>query len=145
MLTQDVQWRIFSDTRMAFQLKYPQTTPQGHPVRIKEVSVGGGIRVHFVSENSQELYFEVTWYSNLSPAEGYGRLKEEVEKRFEEVNVSELKESRLGSLPAFAFSFSWREGERAVVFVPKGRMAYRILYDPRSPLNSQMLSTVELL
>ncbi|HEX6385487.1 MAG TPA: hypothetical protein VF177_12525 [Anaerolineae bacterium] len=145
MLTQNMRRRTFSDTRLSFRLKYPETTPQGHAVKIKEASVRGGIKAHFVSEDSQELYFEVIWYPGLAPEEGYERLKEDVEKRFEELDDSELQESRLGSLPVFAFSFSWPERERTVIFIPRRQAMYRILYDPRSPLNLHTLSTVELL
>jgi hypothetical protein len=137
-------WRVFSDPRFHLQFRYPETTSQGHAIDVKETTPGGAIRVHLTSRGSQEVYFEVTQYPNLSVKDGYEQLKQEVEKRFN-ANVSALTETSFVGLPASELSFEWNEGKRAVIFVIKDGTTYRILCAPSSKTNLQIRSTIEFL
>ena len=49
------------------------------------------------------------------------------------------------SLPAYEYTFGWDQGERTVILVARGGAAYSILYNSRSPVNLQILSTVNWL
>ena len=136
-------WQLFKDSRFSLQFRYPPNTPQGYSVDKSESQQDDALRVHFISRDSQELYFEVTKYSALLARIEYQQHKAELEKRFSELVITESKEISWKSLPAYEYSFEWSKGTRSVILFERNGATYRILYDPRSPLNNQMLSTFE--
>ena len=135
-------WQLFADPRFELRFRYPLTTPGGHSVEKIEGQRDDTVRVHLVSQGSQELYFEVMKFLDLSPEEEYQRHKADLVQRFEALTITALDETRLGGLPAYRYALTWPDRERAVILVHKGRATYRIIYDPRSALNAQVLSTV---
>jgi hypothetical protein len=143
ILTSMQNWQLFDDKRFALQFKYPSKTPQGSLIDRTEGQHDETIRVHFISRDSEELYFEVTKYHGLPPREEYRRHKEELKKRFTELSITDIQEINWKSLPAYEYSFDGPPGRRSVTMFEKNEVTYRILYDPRSPLNLQVLSTVE--
>ena len=138
-------WQLFTDPRFELRFHYPATTPQGHSVEKTEDQHDDVLRVHLVSRDSQELYFEVVEYPNLLPREEYEQHRAYLEQRFDDLAITELQETSLALLPAYAYSFKWDQGERAVLLIPKDQATYRVIYDPRSPLNAQVLSTTEFI
>ena len=132
----------FSFPETTFQFIYPETTPKGSPVTVKETHRDNVSRIYLTSRDSLELYFEVTRYNDLTAREGYQQLKEEVEERFAECEVTELQKTRLNGSPAYVFSFQWPFNQRKVYFLEKGSETYRILYDPSLRLNEQILATI---
>lgn len=136
-------WQHFVDTRFALGFRYPPTTPQGHPVEKTESQKDDVVRVHFTSKNSQELYFEVTKYFGLPAQVEYQQHKKSLEERTEEFVVSDLKEILWMSQPAYEYSIKWDNSARAVILLETDQATYRILYDPYSPLNIQILSTLQ--
>lgn len=136
-------WREFKDSRFALLFKYPGETHQGNSVEKTESRQDEVVRVHFVARDSQEVYFEVTKYGAVPARVEYQQHKQNLEKRFEPFTITELKEIVWKSLPAHEYSFEWNGGARSVLLVERGDGTYRILYDPRSPVNLQVLSTVE--
>ena len=93
------------------------------------------------------MYFEVVYYPNLLAQEEYQQHKQYLEKRFElgDFTITGLNETRLGLHPAYEYAFKWGQKERAVILVQKDHAMYRIIYDPYSPLNLQVLSTIEFM
>ena len=138
-------WQLFTDRRFELTFHYPATTPRGHAVEKTEGQQDDVLRVHLVSRDSQELYFEVVKYPNLLPREEYEQHRAYLEQRFDDLAITELKETSLASQLAYAYSFKWGNGERAVLLIHKDRATYRIIYDPHSPLNPQLLSTIEFI
>ena len=136
-------WQHFVYPGFALGFRYPQTTPQGHIVEKVESQGDEAIRVQFISKDSRELYFELTKYIDLSPQAEYQRHKESLEKRPDRFIVSELKEIRWLSQPAYEYSLKWKQGTRTVRLIEADNVTYRILYDPYSPLTVQVLSTVQ--
>ena len=132
-------WQTFSYSKFALQFQYPETTPTGHPVEIDD------IRVHFRSKDSPELYFEVSRHLHHSAQEVYEREKAFVEKQLAESVVRALLPITIAGQLAFEFSFQWAGGERTVLLIEKQEALYRVIYDPRSPLNLEVLSTLEIL
>jgi len=59
------------------------------------------------------------------------------------MDITELRATTLGSLPAYIYSFQWPEKERAVILIEWESSTYRIIYDPGSPLNEQIIATIE--
>lgn len=143
MLTRMQDWQLPKDSRFALQFRFPPTTSQGYPVDKTESQHDEGVRVHFFSRDSQELYFEVTRYYALRAQVEYEPHKVDLEKRLDEIRITDLEQITWKSLPAYEYSFVWNQGARSVLFVQRNGSTYRILYDPRSLLNIQVLSTLE--
>ncbi len=136
-------WQQFKDARFALQFKYPEVTLHGLVINKAENQQKNSVRVHFASQDSAELYFEVTKYEGLSAKEEYQRHSAVLTAIFDDVVITVLKEIRTASRRAHEYSFEWTEGIRSVILVEIAGTTYRILYDPRSPLNLQILSTLE--
>lgn len=136
-------WQHFSDPRFELGFQYPPTTPQGHIVERAESPEAAAIRIHFKSKDSRELYFEITKHSNLPAPVEHEQHKESLVKRPGGFVVSDLKEIRWMSQPAYEYSLKWHMGARVVILIEVDKSTYRILYDPYSPLNVQILSTVQ--
>src|SRR5262245_57067768 len=101
-------WQHFVYPGFALGFRYPQITSQGHIVEKVETQDEGRIRVHFTSKESHELYFEITKYIDLLPAQvEYQNHKKYLENRSDEYMVSELKEIRWMSQTAYEYSIHW--------------------------------------
>lgn len=127
------------------EFTYPDPTPEGHSVERKDDDRSDAQRVHLSSPSSGELYFEASRFVGLTPQQEYGRHRPYLEQRFGEGSVTELSEATLSERPAFRYGFEWSEAERAVLLLPVADDTYRFLYDPRSPLNEEILATVTVL
>jgi hypothetical protein len=138
------RWVLFSDPNFQLRFSYPAPTPQGHPVEKLEDRRDDAVRVHLSSEGSQELYFEVVRFRDLAPQAEYERHKVALGQRSDGVTITELSETRLNSLPAYTYSFKWPHRQRAAILIPKDQDTYRVIYDPLSPLNADILSSVAL-
>lgn len=129
-----MDWQRVALGRIEFS--YPDPTPKGHPVERKEDDRGDVQRIHLSSPESGELYFEASRFVGLTPEDEYARHRPYLEQRFGEGAVSALAGDR--------YSFRWSDGERAVSLRRVGDETYRFIYDPRSPLNEEILLTVAL-
>jgi hypothetical protein len=141
-------WQRFTRPGFRVEFGYPAVTPQGHAAeRVEEQAVdhrGDIERVHISSREGGELYVEVVRFRDLAPQDEYLKHRAYLERRFGADAVTELTETSLVGRPAWAYGFRWDEGERAVVSLQVGSDTYRLLYDPRSELNDQVLATVEV-
>ncbi|MFL6029211.1 MAG: hypothetical protein ACJ74D_04165 [Gaiellaceae bacterium] len=105
--------------------------------------------VHVHSADRQELYFEVARFRGLTPQQEYARHRPYLEQRFGPGAVTELTATNLGNTPAWTYSFNWDEEgsamERTAVLLQLGPDTCRIIRDPRSVLNDEVLASVVLL
>ena len=85
----------------------------------------------------------MTRYEALSAQAEYQHHKQELEQRFADLTLTDLNATRLGLRRAQSCSFKWSDGERQVLLVEVDASTYRILYNPRSPLNQQIRATLE--
>lgn len=136
-------WLHFSDPRFALGFQYPEITHQGHFVERTESEEKDIVRVHFRSKDSREVYFEITKYQNLSAQLEYQRDKENLEKLPEGFVVAALREIRWMSQPTYEYSIKWSQVARVARLIEDESTTYRILYDPYSPLNVRILSTLQ--
>ena len=136
-------WQHFVYPGFALGFRYPEITPQGHIAEKAETQDEERIRIHFTSKESHELYFEITKYVDLPAQAEYQDHKEYLENMPDEYVVSDLKEIRRMSQPDYEYSIKWREGARIVMLIETDDATYRVLYDPNSPLNVQVLSTIQ--
>jgi hypothetical protein len=81
----------------------------------------------------------------LSAEEEYQRHREVLPKQFHPLSITDLKDTICASLPAYEYTFEWSEGTRTVILIKRENATYRILINPRSLVNLQILSTVEWL
>lgn len=136
-------WDLFASDEFALQFKHPIVTGQGKPVDRIESQTESMHRVHFITRGSRELYFEVTKYPALPAQLEYRQHRQNLENRFGEFSISDLKEITWKTLSAYEYTFEWDTGIRTVFLVERKDGTYRILFDPRSPLSLQVLSTLE--
>ena len=67
-----------------------------------------------------------------------------LEQRFGADSITALTETSLLERPAWAYAFRWDEGERSVLLLQVARDTYRIIYDPRSKLNTHVIATLTI-
>ena len=114
-------WQQFGDPRFALRFRYPETTPGGHVVDRLEEERDGVLRVHLISRDSPEVYFEVRRYSNLAPSDEYTRHTADLSQRFARDNfaVTGLQATELAGRPALSYTFQWDQKTRVVVLAPE--------------------------
>lgn len=139
-------WQTFSHPGFSLRFQYPDPTPEGYAVEWKEGWLEPAVpRVHLTSPGSQELYFEVTRYPGLTPEEGYEQFKQKLVRQFGGVEIGRLEGAMVAGRPGFTFTFRWTAATRTALFVPSNGILYRIVYNPQSPLNEQVLSTLSFI
>lgn len=136
-------WLSFDDPRFAFKFRYPARATDGELVERIENQQAGMLRVHILSPIGREVYFEVSKYDALTAEAEYQRHKEYLLKQFHPLQITALINTPFASLPACRYTFEWDQGERTVILVERGDATYRIIYNPRFPVNLRILSTVE--
>lgn len=139
-------WQRFARPGFRVEFSYPAVTAQGHAVgRVEEQAVdhrGDIERIHISSREGGELYVEVVRFRDLAPQDEYLRHRPYLERRFGADAVSELTETSLLGRPAWAYGFRWDEGERFALLLQVASDTYRVIYDPRSELNAEVLATL---
>jgi hypothetical protein len=136
-------WQLLEDGRFELRLRYPAVTPGGRTARIVSGDYDGAPRIQALS-GERELYVEVVRFPRMAAGEEHTRHRAYLERRFGAGSVSELRETTLAARPAHEYEFRWPEGQRVAVIVSSERWTYRIIYNSASPLNLEVLATVEL-
>jgi hypothetical protein len=97
------------------------------------------------STGSDELYVELVRFQDLAPEDEYLSHRQVLEQRFGPGAVTELTQTTLRGLPAWSYGFRWEDGERSVLLLQVDEDTYRVIHDPRSPLNADVIATLRLL
>jgi hypothetical protein len=145
-------WQRFTHPRFRVEFRYPDVTPRGRPVKRIEEQVddhrGEMERVHISSPDRRELYFELARFGGITPKDEYANHKQYLEQRFGADSITALTETSLQDRPAWTYAFRWdgEEGpkERAALLLQVGDDTYRVIYDPRSALNDQVIATLRI-
>jgi hypothetical protein len=132
-----MKWEELRLSNFGLTLQYPTSTPSGQQVRFDD------IRLHAQSEDGREVYFEVTRHLNMPAASLYEKERETV-INLRQAIVTDLAKTTFAELPAHEYSFTWNGNERKVVLVEHGEWLYRVIYDPRSPINLDIVATIRL-
>ncbi len=139
-------WQGFARPGFKVAFRYPAVTPQGHAVERTEEPFRDNERVHLSSPDRQELYLEVVRFHDLSPQDEYLHHKPYLEQRFGADSITTLTETSLFGRRAWTYAFCGEEGEqtleRLVFLLRVDRYTYRIIYDPRSALNTEIIATL---
>jgi hypothetical protein len=115
-------------------LSHPVTTPSGRSV------IADDIRVHLVAEGG-ELYFEVSRRQGHT-SDAYRREREHLID--EGAEVSELVPAELNGWPAQEFTAAFPHKTRTFLLCERPPWLYRLVYDPKSALNLEVLSTIRI-
>jgi hypothetical protein len=127
-------------------LDFPSVTPQGHAVeRVAVERPLGGRGVHVTSPGSAELYVELVRFRDLAPEDEYLNHRPFLEQRFGPGAVTELTQTTLGGIPTWSYGIHWKDGERSVLLLQIEDDTYRVIHDPRSPLNADVVATLRVL
>jgi hypothetical protein len=121
-------WRTFDDPRFELQFRYPAVTPGGEPIAVTEDQVGDAVRIHLRSA-SGEVYVELVRLPPVTAADEYRTHRPALERCFGPGAVSVLTETRVGSRPAWAYTFAWPAGERAALLLRTTTATYRAILD----------------
>ena len=147
-MTESSDWQRFARPGFAIELSYPAVTPQGHAVQRTEERIqdhrGDLELIHLTSRESGELYLELVRFRDLAPAAEYASHRGYLEQRFGAESVTALTETSLQDRPAWAYAFRWDEGQRSVLLLQLGSDTYRVISDPRSALNAQVVATLTI-
>ena len=137
-------WRQFTHPDFRVEFSYPEVTPNGQIALRSDEPFMGYARVHLSSPETRELYIEVVRFQDLAPEAEYLRHRPYLERRFGENSVTPLTQTSLAGRPAWAYGFRWDEGERAVRLLEVSGETYRVLYDPKSELNHEVIATLAI-
>lgn len=134
-------WQLFTHPRFKLAFYYPA---DARLVATENPELGA-TRVHLSIPDDSALYFEVTHYPGLEAEAEYQTHKTALlqNSALKDFSMTGLDEGWLGSRAVYKYMFHWAQGERAVILVPQTQALYRLLYDPRSALNMQVLATLE--
>ena len=136
-------WISYSHQSLSVTLRYPNPTPSGNSVSIREISSQSSFRAHFVSDGSNDVYFEVARYSSLTAEQAINDFLKDVSQRINGLEASDVEVFMFRSYPAHRFTIHWAAKERVVLFIEKDDALYRIIHDPTSMINKRMLESIE--
>lgn len=136
-----------SDSERRFVFHAPEPTPTGQPVQILRDEGDGTHRVHVLSPDESELYFEVVAYSQrIAHPEAVAQQQRFLAEHSPDGAYAPAQARTVKSLPATEFGFqgtlNGRWKVRRFLFVDTAARTYRIIYDPISDLNAQVLDSL---
>jgi hypothetical protein len=143
-------WQQLELGGFALTLDYPAVTPQGVAVeradaRVADHPVAGDFeRVHLTSPGSGEVYVELARFPDRTPQDEHAAHRPPLEQRFGAGAVSELSETFAAGRQAWVYDFRWDSGERSVLLFDVEGDTYRVIQDPRSELNAEILGTLAI-
>lgn len=133
---------LFVSEEIAVQLNYPNPTPAGNPVIIHHPPSNTSTRAHLISANSEEVYFEVSRYNSHSLQDALTRFQEELLANNPDVILNPTHQTEVKGHPSHQFTAIWPTKGRLITFIQHPHALYRIIYNPRSPLNKQILASL---
>ena len=131
-----MKWEELRLSNFGLTLQYPTSTPSGQQVRFDD------IRLHAQSEDGTEVYFEVTRHLNMPAASLYEKERDSLIS-LRQAMVTDLSKTNLAGLPAHEYAFTWNCNERNIFLVEQAEWLYRVIYDPRSPINVEIVGSIQ--
>jgi hypothetical protein len=139
-------WQTVRFEGTTVEFRYPVVTPQGQTAeRVDERAKdhrGDIERVHVSSPDGHELYVEVARFRDLSPQDEYEGHRPYLQQRFGPDSVTPLTETTFGERPAWAFEIRADEHDRSVLLFQLDEDTFRVIWNPRSDLNSEVVATL---
>ena len=136
------EWTTYSNSQLSITLQHPWPTPLGHLVNIVEKSSEISYRIHLLTEESSEVYFEIGRYHMLPLTKAIHLFQKELTKANSQMEISPAEATTFATRPAYRLTARWPEKERIVTFIDLEGIVYRIIYDPASAINQQILESL---
>jgi hypothetical protein len=133
----------FSDPDFAFEFDYPTLTDAGE-VTLDQSRHAGGAHVHLQTPDAKTVYFEVSRTEGRSGDDAIAWLSRDVTARFEDAWFSATRETSLCGVPARYGWFRFADRVRWVIATLDPLPGYRVIVDPRSATNLQILGSMAL-
>ncbi len=137
------------DDQHGYSVSIPEQTPQGQTGTIESGDHERAHIMHAESPEQSELYFEVATYSEVIDhhelASGQQAFLREATSNG---RLSAIQPGIVGNYAGTTFDFQgllqgrWKV--RRFLFADGPHHTYRIVYDPTSPLNEQVLDTLQI-
>ncbi len=138
-------WNTITDRKHDFSFRVPAETPLRQEVRVDRSEEEGIHRVHVYSPDRSELYFEVVSYpGHIDHQQALQAQKSYLREQFVEPVIGATAPGTFQSLPRSKFAFQAGEITREFLYVDSAVRTYRIIRNPASALNDQVLSTFRL-
>lgn len=135
---------------LGYAVWIPESTPGYKKATIERWERAGVHLMHAESPDQSELYFEVTAYPSIIDHETLARQQQEFfRENSSDGTMTEIIQGTVGSHSGTTFDFrgtlqgKWKE--RRFLFVNSPKRTYRIVHDPTSTLNHEVMNSFELL
>jgi hypothetical protein len=138
---------VLIDSEHNYSLRIPTTTPSGQRVEILKDQREDAHRVHAQSPDASELYFEIVSAPGLiNHEQAVAEQKAFLSSHSSDAAITATKQSVVRSFRATEFGFEGTLGGqwkvRRFIFLDSDLHTYRIIDDPRSPVNEQILDSL---
>ena len=127
-----------------WQFQVPEVTEQAQTTEITRDTHKGKIKVHAHTADLFELYFEVVSYpEKLDHQALIEKQKPFIEQEFTNVSFSEVSAQTFKGLPTTEFTFESEEKTRRFIYIEDASRSYRVIFNPLSNLNLDVLNSLE--
>jgi hypothetical protein len=130
-------WQAIDLPDLGVSFRFPRLTPTGQHVVVVD------LRIHVQSQGGREVYLEVSRVQGLTAAEAYTQESAFVRDRHG-AHVGPLVSATFAGWPAYTFSFRWADTHRVLTYVERGEWLYRVVHDPNSAPDLEILGTIQL-
>lgn len=131
------EWQRVEIPDLGLAFSFPRQTPSGQAVELDDV------RLHACSGDGVEAYFELSRHLDATATTRYEEERDSLVARYS-AEVTPLSSLTFHDRPAHEFSAAFGDTTRAFVLIESGPWLYRVVYDPRSPLNHAVLETIRI-
>ncbi len=123
--------------------KIPTITSTDQTTEVTRDSHRDMQRVHAHTVDLYELYFEIVSHASLlDHAALIEKQKPFISEKFSNVTFSEVETCQFKGLPSTAFTFTSDEKTRRFMFIDSQNRSYRVILNPLSPLNFDVLESL---
>ncbi len=135
----------FIDPDLGVRFRYADPTPQGFKIRFAEKVQPTGRRMHLTSPGSHEIYFEVARYPEIEIKAAFDLFRQGLPVEEMALEISGPETATVSGRTAQKYSIIWPEKSRWVYFVKNKGGTYRVILDPESLLNRDLLDTLKFI
>jgi hypothetical protein len=131
-----------------WRIPLPETTPNGQSVAIMRDERTDSMLMHAESPDQSELYFEVLCYRDLREHGAAITAQQAfLGEHAKDLRIGATTSSTVNGLAATTFDFEgWLQGRwkvRRFLFIDAGGCTHRVVFDPTSTLNHDVLAALE--
>ena len=132
-----------------YEVWIPESTPNGQSVTVETRETAGVHIMHAESPDQSVLYFEVTAYPSMR--EHYqlaGEQQAFLREHSADGSLTDITQGTVGNFSGTTFDFrgtlqgKWKE--RRFLFIDSATRTFRVVHDPTSKLNSEILYSLAL-